>query len=491
MGEVFLADDAQLERKVAIKFLPTELRDDSVARERLEREAKSAAALDHPYICKIHEFANIDGRGCIVMEHVVGDTLQARLDREALSLQEVFRVGTEVAEALEEAHKHRIVHRDLKPANIMLTEQGHVKVMDFGLATHVPDAQSIGATEADRITLPGAWVGTPAYMSPEQVRGEQVDSRSDIFSFGAVMYELIVGAHPFRRATSVQTMSAVLEDEPALSGGRLDELPDTVRLALRKMLAKSRADRYQTVADVRRDVGSLSTVTPQAPRPARSTAESTPIPSPSRRAGFVGRATELGELHRALERLASGGGSVVLISGEPGVGKTRLTEQFIAEARAAGCLTLVGHCYETEGTPSYIPWVEILERSARVVPRAAFREALGDAAPEVARLMPELRRLFDDIPPPVDLPPDRQRRYLFNAFQEFMERAPWRQPVGRRRGRATRSGSSTSQVRRLLRDIALLAPEDRKGDLVGSGLLAAPQERGVCYPGGACVRLLL
>ena len=429
MGEVFLADDTQLERKVALKFLPEALERDPQARERFQREAKSAAALDHPFICKIYEVTEADGRPCIAMEYVVGETLQARMERGRLKLREVVAIGTEVAEALEEAHKHRIVHRDLKPANIMLTGQGHVKVMDFGLAKHVSDGVSGSDASSDRLTQSGMWIGTPAYMSPEQVRGEKVDSQSDIFAFGTVIYELLVGEHPFRRDTPVQTMNAILEHEPSSAGGRLSEMPDTVRLALRKMLAKAPADRYSSIADVRSDIGELSNITPFASGQARPVADATPVPTPSRRASFVGRETELAELRGALERLVGGQGSVVLIGGEPGVGKTRLTEQFVAEARACGCLTFLGHCYETEGTPSYIPFIETLERSARLVPRAAFREALGEAASEIARLMPELRRIFDDIPPPIELPPDQQRRYLFNAYQEFLERATRVMPI--------------------------------------------------------------
>ena len=171
MGEVFLADDTQLVRKVAIKFLTEALEADETARERLHREARSAAALDHPYVCKIFELADIDGRTGIVMEHVTGETLQARLARAPLSPKEALEIAGEVAEALDEAHQHRVVHRDLKPSNVMLTTQGHVKVMDFGLAKQVrvetpSDEQSTGS-----LTDPGVRVGTPGYMAPKQLAG--------------------------------------------------------------------------------------------------------------------------------------------------------------------------------------------------------------------------------------------------------------------------------------------------------------------------------
>ncbi len=347
MGEVFLADDTQLGRKVALKFLPEALEQDVQARERFQREARSAAALDHPFICKIYEVTEADGRPCIAMEYVVGETLEARMRREPLRVRRIIEIATEIADALEEAHTHRIVHRDLKPANIMLTGQGHVKVMDFGLAKPFGDSLLGGEASGDGITVSGSLVGTPAYMSPEQVRGEAVDSRSDIFSFGTLVAELLSGEHPFRRETAVQTMNAILEHEPAVDGERLDGLPDTVRLMLRKMLAKSTADRYQSVGDARADFGRLSDATPQLRRATPAATEATPVPSPSRRATFVGREAELDQLRQALDRAVEGQGSVVLIGGEPGVGKTRLTEQLSDDARRRGCLALVGHCYET------------------------------------------------------------------------------------------------------------------------------------------------
>ena len=429
MGEVFLAEDTTLGRKVALKFLLDGLLGDPESRERFHREARAAAALDHPFICKIYEVTEIEGKPCIAMEYIVGQTLEARIAREPLSAQRVFDIGAEIAEALDEAHKRHIVHRDLKPANIMLTEQGHVKVMDFGLARHFTSGLQTGDLSSDRVTQSGVWVGTPAYMSPEQVRGEkEIDGRSDIFSFGTLVYELLGGVHPFRRATPVQTMSAILEDEPSSSGDRLNLVSDSVRMALRKMVAKAPADRYQTFGEVRADIVRLSAVT-SSPAVAPYVSDATPVPTPVRRGTFVGREAELGQLRQALEQAIEGRGSVVVIGGEPGVGKTRLGEQLIAEARARGCLTFVCHCYETEGTAPFIPFVELLEQSAKVVPRQAFRDALGDAAPEVARIMPELRRIFPDLAPPVELPSDQQRRFLFNAFQEFMDRATRVMPI--------------------------------------------------------------
>jgi serine/threonine protein kinase len=178
MGEVFLAHDTRLERRVAIKWLHPDHEQDVVARERLRREALAAAALDHPFICKIHEIGDADGRTFIVMEYVEGETLQIAAGRELLPVRQIVDLATELAQALEEAHGRGVVHRDLKPSNVMVTRQGHVKVLDFGLAKQTVDATASGDSgAATMLTESGTRLGTPAYMSPEQVRGGVLDHR--------------------------------------------------------------------------------------------------------------------------------------------------------------------------------------------------------------------------------------------------------------------------------------------------------------------------
>jgi len=221
MGEVYLAQDTSLDRKVAIKFLPEEMQKDSSAKMRLLREAKAAASLDHPFICKIYETGEIENKAYIAMEYVEGKDLRDRLDEGIPPLGDSLQMSLEIAEALEEAHKKGIVHRDLKPANIMLTPQGHVKVMDFGLAKLVlpkgEEAVTKTLTQAS-LTDQGTIVGTLAYMSPEQARGETVDARSDIFSLGILIYEMMSGIHPFSKPSAIDTLSSILRDStPAVS----------------------------------------------------------------------------------------------------------------------------------------------------------------------------------------------------------------------------------------------------------------------------------
>jgi len=199
MGEVYLAQDTTLDRKVALKFLPEELEQDPTTRKRFLREAKSAAALDHPYVCQIHEVGEVEGKSFISMEYVQGTTLKEKLTEGPLPINEALEKAAEIAEALEEAHKQGIVHRDLKPANIMLTLQGHVKVMDFGLAKQVTPVEGQEQEITTALTQQGSTLGTVPYMSPEQVRGQEVDTRSDIFSFGVVLYEMLTGVNPPRQ----------------------------------------------------------------------------------------------------------------------------------------------------------------------------------------------------------------------------------------------------------------------------------------------------
>jgi serine/threonine protein kinase len=210
MGEVFFAEDTSLDRKVALKFLSRNLQEDAVALERFLREAKSAAALDHPCICSIHDVVKSDHQHFIVMEHVDGQTLKEKIEQGPTPLGELLQIAEEIAGALEEAHEKQIIHRDLKPSNIMLTGKGRPKVMDFGLAKHAAGPEDSQEDTLTGLTQEGTTMGTLPYMSPEQARGQIVDRRSDIFSFGIVLYEMIARTHPFQRGTPMETVGAIL-----------------------------------------------------------------------------------------------------------------------------------------------------------------------------------------------------------------------------------------------------------------------------------------
>ena len=234
-----------------------------------------------------------------------------------------------------------------------------------------------------------------------------------------MLFELLTGEHPFKRGTLSDTIAAILRDAPSRAGGSGDPIDYAI---FDKLLAKTSADRYQSFDEVSVEVRRLRDATSAWTEPLSEPADTTEPPVGARRTPFVGREDERAELGRWLDRAVRGRGGLVLIGGEPGVGKTRLVEQLLDVARQQRCLTLTGRCYEMEGTAPFIPFVEIIEQYARVVPPAVLREALGDASPEVARLVPGLRRLFPDIPPALELPPEQQRHYLFKNVAEFFER---------------------------------------------------------------------
>ena len=253
MGEVYLAQDSgPLGREVALKFVSREMQEDPAAKRRFLREAKLAAALDHPYVCHIHEVGEDGDQSFIAMEYVAGQSLKDRLAKGPLELKDVLQKAMEIAEALEAAHRQKIVHRDLKPANIMLTPEGHVKVMDFGLAKRLVPAEGseIHDETVSSLTEAGATLGALPYMSPEQVRGQEVDSRSDIFSFGVVLYEMLTGVHPFKKDTAVETANAILNDLPAPLVKHIESAPMLLQHTVRKMLAKDPVRRYQSIHEV-------------------------------------------------------------------------------------------------------------------------------------------------------------------------------------------------------------------------------------------------
>jgi class 3 adenylate cyclase/tetratricopeptide (TPR) repeat protein/tRNA A-37 threonylcarbamoyl transferase component Bud32 len=255
MGEVFLALDTRLNRKVALKFLSQEFRDDPQARKRLLREASSAATLDHPFICKIYEAVDEDDHAFIAMEYVEGRTLAEKVAGGPLPLKDLLGVAMEIAEALEVAHDHGIVHRDLKPANIMLGRGGHIKVMDFGLAKQARPLAGMDLENATSTALTevGAVVGTLDYMSPEQLRGEEVDARADIFSFGIILCEMLTGRNPLHKPSKMETASAILSDLP-VSLQQSDVSHPFLNHIVQKMLEKKPDNRYQSIKDLLADL---------------------------------------------------------------------------------------------------------------------------------------------------------------------------------------------------------------------------------------------
>jgi len=261
MGKVYLAEDTKLKRNVALKVLPDPNGGSEEGRRRLLREAQAAAALDHPNICAIYEVDEARDHSYIVMQYVEGETLEARMAKGKLSLDDALNVASQVAGALAKAHAHNIVHRDIKPSNIMLASCGQVKVLDFGLAKTAATAliESNAAETKEILTTPGMILGTVPYMSPEQLRGETVDMRSDIFSFGVVLYEMLSGRSAFGRNTDAETIGAILHEQPPELSSIDPNVPHALADMVGKCLAKNVKQRYQTVRQVEHDLNAART----------------------------------------------------------------------------------------------------------------------------------------------------------------------------------------------------------------------------------------
>jgi class 3 adenylate cyclase len=417
---VHLARDTRLERDVALALIKGEGLDEA-GRVRVRREAQAMASLgDHPHIVDVYDVGEERGQLYMVSEYMSGGDLEARLaaaPERRLPIDEVQRIALQVCSALGHAHARDVIHRDLKPGNVWLGSDGSARLGDFGLALSL---------DRSRLTTEGSIVGTATYMPPEQAMSGEIGAHSDLYALGVMLYEMVTGRPPFVGNDSVAVISQHLNSPPVAPSWHNEAVQPALEALILRLLEKDPAKRHESAAAVTEDLASVAA----APAAGVALAESPAKPLERLARGvFVGRDGELGQLRSAVDGTFSGRGRVLLVVGEPGIGKTRTVEEFGTYARMRGAQVLWGRCHEGEGAPPYWPWVQIVRAYVHDREPQDLMSEMGPGAADIADVVSAVRERLPGLPTPPSLEPEQARFRLFDSVATFLRNASRRAPL--------------------------------------------------------------
>ena len=417
--KVYLAHDTLLDREVAFALINTEGLDET-SRTRVAREAQAMGRLgSHPHIVTVFDLGQHEGRPYMVTELMGGGDVEGLIEKapdHRIPVEQAIDIAGSVCRGLEFAHSKEIVHRDLKPGNVWLTAEGTAKIGDFGLAVSL---------DRSRLTQEGMMVGTVSYMPPEQALGGEVTPRADLYSLGCMLYEMVTGRPPFLGDEAVAIIGQHINTPPVAPTWHNPECPRPLEALILRLTAKDPAERPESTSDV---LSALESIDLAATTEASVEQEAHSLDS---LAGgvFVGRQREMGELKAALEDALSGRGRLVMLVGEPGIGKTRIASELATYAGLRRAQVLWGRCYEGGGAPPYWPWVQAIRSYVRERDAEELRSEMGSGAADIAEIVSDVRERLPNLERPPTLEPEQARFRLFDSITTFLKSAGRGKPL--------------------------------------------------------------